>query len=152
MTISISAKKAEEALLRLKCDNKTREKVVKLIKLHDAPIEENEVVIKKKLSKYGEDLFFDLINLKRADTLGLAPEFHSRMAHFDTLQSLAEKVLAEKPCFSLKDLKINGNDLTEMGYKGREIGKNLKMLLEAVIENKVENEKDSLIGYLKTEQ
>lgn len=149
---SISAKKAEEALLRLKCDNKTREKVVKLIKLHDAPIEENEVVIKKKLSKYSADLFFDLIDLKRADTLGLAPEFHCRMTHFDTLQILAEKVLAEKPCFSLKDLKINGNNLSEMGYEGREIGKKLKFLLEAVIENKVENKKDSLISYLKTEK
>ena len=145
---SISASMAEEALIRLKCDNKTREKVVKLIKLHDAPIEENEVVIKKKLSKYGEDLFFDLISLKRADTLGLAPEFHCRDAHFDTLEAIAQKVLSEKPCFSLKDLAINGNDLAELGFKGREIGEKLKLLLNAVMENKVENNKEDLISYL----
>ncbi len=145
---SISAAKAEEALIRLKCDNKTREKVVKLIKLHDAPIEENEIVIKKKLSKYGEDLFFDLISLKRADTLGLAPEFHCRDAHFDTLEAIAQKVLSEKPCFSLKDLAVNGNDLAELGFKGREIGEKLKLLLNAVMENKVENNKEDLISYL----
>lgn len=142
---SISAKKADEALLRLRCDNKTREKVVRLIKLHDAPIEEDEVVIKKKLSKYGEDLFFDLIKLKRADTLGLAPEFHCRDAHFDILEDTARKVLSEKPCFSLKDLAINGNDLSELGFEGREIGECLKGLLIAVLENRVKNEKSALI-------
>ncbi len=147
---SISAKKADEALLRLRCDNKTREKVVKLIKLHDAPIEENEVIIKKKLSKYGEDLFFDLIKLKRADTLGLAPEFHQRKGHFDTLQSIAEKVLSEKPCFTLKNLAVNGNDLSKLGFKGREIGKCLKLLLNAVIENTIDNEKDALLSAAKT--
>ena len=145
---SISAEKAEKALLRLKSDNKTKVKVVKLIKLHDAPIEENEVVIKKKLSKYGEELFFDLIELKRADTKGLAPEFHSREEHFDKLESIAKKVLSEKPCFSLKDLAINGNDLAELGFKGREIGEKLKLLLNAVMENKVENNKEDLISYL----
>ena len=147
---SISARKADDALQRLRCDNKTRERVVRLIKLHDAPIEENEIVIKKKISKYGEDLFFDLIELKRADTLGLAPEFHSRKKHFDTLQSIAKKLLSEKPCFTLKDLAVNGNDLTELGFYGREIGEKLKILLNAVIENKVRNEKEDLISYLKT--
>ena len=141
---SISAEKAEKALLRLKSDNKTKDKVVKLIKLHDAPIEENEVVIKKKLSKYGEELFFDLIELKRADTKGLAPEFHSREEHFDKLESIARKVLSEKPCFTLKSLSINGNDLAELGFEGAEIGKCLKLLLNEVIENKTENNKEAL--------
>ena len=91
-----------------------------------------------------------MIELKRADTLGLAPEFHSRKEHFDILQSIAKKVLSEKPCFTLKDLAVNGNDLTELGFYGREIGEKLKILLNAVIENKVRNEKEDLISYLKT--
>ena len=146
---SISAKKAEEALIRLRCDNKTREKVTKLIKLHDAPIEENEVTVRKKLSKYGEELFFDLIELKRADTKGLAPEFHSRESHFDALESIANRVLSEKPCFSLKNLAINGNDLAKLGFEGKEIGQCLKMLLDEVIENKLKNELDSLLARAK---
>lgn len=146
---SISAKKAEEALIRLRCDNKTREKVTKLIKLHDAPIEENEVTVRKKLSKYGEELFFDLIELKRADTKGLAPEFHSRKSHFDALESIANRVLSEKPCFSLKNLAINGNDLAKLGFEGKEIGQCLKMLLDEVIENKLKNELDSLLARAK---
>lgn len=146
---SVSAKKAEEALIRLRCDNKTREKVTKLIKLHDAPIEENEVTVRKKLSKYGEELFFDLIELKRADTKGLAPEFHSRESHFDTLESIANRVLSEKPCFSLKNLAINGNDLAELGFEGKEIGQCLKILLDEVIENKLINERNALLARAK---
>lgn len=146
---SISARKADEALLRLRCDNRTREKIVKLVKLHDTPIEENEVLIRKKLSKYGEELFFDLLRLKRADTKGLAPEFHSRENHFDALESMANKILSEKPCFSLKDLAINGNDLTSMGFAGREIGKCLKILLNAVIEERLPNQRDALISEAK---
>lgn len=147
---SISAKKAEEALLRLRCDTKTREKVVKLIKLHDAPIEEDEAKIKKKLSKYGEELFFDLIKLKRADTKGLAPEFHSRSEHFDILEAIARKILDEKACFSLKDLDVNGTDISALGFQGREIGIALNFLLEAVIEKKVPNEKEALLLFLKS--
>lgn len=146
---SISANKADEALLRLRSDTKTREKVVKLIKLHDAPIEEDEAKIKKKLSKYGEELFFDLIKIKRADTLGLAPEFHNRSEHFDRLETIAKKVLEEKACFSLKDLNINGNDLSSLGFKGREIGQSLSLLLDAVMEKRVQNEKEELIKFIQ---
>ncbi len=146
---SISARKAEEALKRLKCDTRTREAVVKLIKLHDAPIEESESVVKKKLGKYGEEMFFDLIKLKRADTLGLAPEFHGRSEHFSNLEQLAEKIISQKDCFSLKSLDINGNDIAKLGYKGKDIGSCLQLLLEAVIEKKVQNQKSALIDFLK---
>lgn len=148
---SISAKKAEKALLRLRCDNKTRERVIKLIKLHDAPIEESEAAVKRKLAKIGEEVFFDLIELKRADTMGLAPEFHSRMAHFDVLESMAKQIISQKSCFSLKDLKINGNDLSAMGLKGKEIGQILNLLLDAVMEKKVENEKNALLKFAEAQ-
>lgn len=144
---SISAAKAERALLRLRCDNKTREKVTKLVKLHDAPIEESESAVKRKLSKIGDDMFFDLIKLKRADTMGLAPEFHSRMMHFDSLEAIANEIISQKSCFSLKDLKVNGNDLASLGFKGREIGQMLSALLEAVIDKKVVNEKEALLDF-----
>ena len=72
-------------------------------------------------------------------------------AHFDILEDTARKVLSEKPCFSLKDLAINGNDLSELGFEGREIGEKLRLLLQAVIENNVQNTKDDLISFLNAE-
>ena len=142
-----SAEITDEALKNLRCDNKTRETVVALVKAHDTPIEETEKFIKRRLNVLGETLFFDLILLQRADTMGLAPKYQSRKDHFQKLEKIAREILSEKQCFSLKDLSINGNDLITLGLKGKEIGDTLKSLLEAVIDGKVENEKQKLIEY-----
>lgn len=144
---SISAEKADEALLRLRSDTVTRKKVVKLVKVHDTPIEESERIIKKRLRSMGDELFFDLIKLQRADTKGLAPEFHDREKHFDTLEEMARKIIESEECFSLKSLEINGNDLLKEGFKGREIGSALSSALEAVIDGRLENEKEKLIRF-----
>ncbi len=144
---SISSRKANEALLRLKSDTKTREAVVKLVKVHDTPIEESERIIKKRLRSMGEELFFDLVKLQRADTKGLAPKFHCRESHFDTLEKMAKQIIADEECFSIKDLKINGNDLINKGFIGKEIGNALASALEAVIDEKVKNEKEELLAF-----
>ncbi|MGN0447148.1 MAG: CCA tRNA nucleotidyltransferase [Acutalibacteraceae bacterium] len=142
-----SAEITDETLKNLRCDNKTRETVVALVKAHDTPIEETEKFIKRRLNVLGETLFFDLILLQRADTMGLAPKYQSRKDHFQKLEKIARQILSEKQCFSLKDLSVNGNDLITLGLKGKEIGDTLKSLLEAVIDGKVENEKLKLIEY-----
>ncbi len=147
---SISAKKAEEALLRLKSDTATREKTVKLVKVHDTPIKESERIIKKRLRSMGDELFFDLIRLQRADTKGLSPEFHDRELHFDTLEKMAKEIIESNECFSLKNLKINGNVLISEGFIGKEIGCALTAALEAVIDGKIPNERAALIEFCLT--
>ena len=148
---SKSALIAERCLNDLRCDNKTKEAVIKLIKLHDTPIEENERIIKRRLNSIGSGLFFDLIALKRADTAGLAPEFSVRNEHFDRLEEMAREILKREDCFSLKHLNVNGNDLKLLGLNGREIGQGLQLLLEAIIDGKVSNKKKELIAYLKSD-
>ncbi len=145
---SKSALIAEKRLTELRCDNKTKEAIIRLIKAHDTPIEESERIIMRRLNSMGEELFFDLIKLKRADTAGLAPEFHSRSEHFDRLEETAREILEKEECFSLKSLEVNGNDMIELGFKGREIGERLNFLLEAVIEGKVKNERDELLKFI----
>lgn len=146
---SKSAEIAEKRLTELRCDTKTKDAVIKLIKAHDTPIEESEKIIKRRLNSMGKELFFDLINLKRADTAGLAPEFASRNSHFNRLEKMATDILQKDECFSLKKLAVNGNNLIKHGFKGKEIGERLSFLLEAVMDEKCENEKDKLLEYLK---
>lgn len=145
-----STDKAEAALTRLKSDNFTKERVTQLIKLHDTPIEPDEKVIKKKLGKYGEELFFDLIKLQRADNMGQAPDFRFRQDIYNQIESIAREIIESNQCFSLKDLAVKGNDLSVLGLKGREIGTTLGILLNAVIEGKVENTNNALIEYYHT--
>ena len=144
---SISAHKANEALLRLRCDNATREKVVKLVKIHDSPIEPDSKTVKKKLQKYGEGIFFDLIKLQRADNMGLSPDYLFRQDTYNRLEEIARQIIEENQCFSLKDLAVNGTDMIELGLKGKDIGNALDFLLKAVMEEKCQNDKESLIKY-----
>ena len=146
---SVSSKKAESALKALKCDNKTLETVSTLVKIHDSPIEETERAVKRKLNKYGESILRKLIALQRADTMGLSDEFRCRLDHFEKLELILNTVIAENECFSLKKLRVNGNDLIKLGYSGKEIGEALSFLLNAVIDGKVQNEKTELTEYLK---
>lgn len=146
-----SAEIAQKRLTELRCDNKTKDAVIRLIKAHDTPIEENEKIVKRRLASMGEELFFDLISLKRADTAGLAPEFATRYDHFDRLEQTARKILRDNDCFSLKKLAVNGDDLIALGYEGKEIGRALSFLLDAVIDGKCQNGKKELVEKLKTD-
>ena len=49
--------------------------------------------------------------------------------------------------YTLSGLDINGNDLLKLGYKGREIGNILNLLLDMVMNNKISNKKEELIEY-----
>ena len=144
---SISAHKADEALLRLRCDNATREKVVKLVKIHDTPIEPDSKTVKKKLQKYSEDIFFDLIKLQRADNMGLSPNYLFRQETYNRLEEIARQIIEENQCFSLKDLAVKGTDMIELGLRGKDIGTALDELLKAVMEERCQNDRESLIKY-----
>lgn len=53
---------------------------------------------------------------------------------------------------SLKDLEINGSDLIEIGYIGKEIGIMLNELLDMVIDNPNCNDKDYLLSVAKDDK
>ena len=143
---------AEKELKRLRFDNETTQKVVKLVKIHDSPIECDEVTVKKKLNRLGEEMFFDLIRLQRADNLAQSEKFRFRQKNFDYLEETAKKILEQNECFSLKKLAVNGNDMLSLGLCGKEIGAMLDFLVEQVIEGKTANEKPLLLEAAKREK
>ncbi|MBQ4323432.1 MAG: HD domain-containing protein [Clostridia bacterium] len=145
---SRSAEIADAILRRLRFSNEDRLAVVTLIKHHDTPIDATEKALRRKLNKLGEEGFFDLLSLIRGDNLALAPQFHDRQAHYDRLETMARSILAEKQCFSLRDLAVNGADLMALGYKGREIGIALNRLLDGVLDGLCPNEKEALLRFL----
>ena len=62
---------------------------------------------------------------------------------------LMQEIKDENACMSLKDLALNGRDLMAMGYPaGKALGKALQRLLNAVIDDEVENTKEALTAYL----
>lgn len=61
------------------------------------------------------------------------------------IESIAEDIMDNNQPFNLKDLNINGNDLINIGYKGKEIGIELDRLLEIVINDSNLNNKEYLL-------
>ena len=140
----ISTEIASGFLKEYKFDNATKEKVVELVKIHDTPIEMDKIFIKKRMNRLGKELFFDLLKVKRADNLAQSPEYNWT-DKLDKMENLAREI-AEENCFTLTSLKISGADLLALGFKGKEIGDTLNKLLDEVIEERLPNEREALIG------
>lgn len=140
---------ARRYLNEYKYDNFTKDRVLLLVKVHDTVIEENRVYIKKRLNRMGKEAFFELLCLQRADNSAQNP-IYDRSEHFDTVERIAEEIIEEGECISLKSLAVNGSDLMSAGFpKGRLIGEILDHLLISVIEEKIENNKEALLNEAK---
>ena len=97
----------------------------------------------------GEKAFFELLSLQRADNAAQS-HLYDRVKHFDVVEKIANDILAEGACLSLKDLAVNGNDLINNGFtRGKILGNILEYLLKSVIEEKLENNKESLLKEAK---
>ena len=144
----VSAALAETILRRLKFPNAERERVVRLVLTHDAPIPPERKSVRRRLARCGEEDFFLLLALHRADTLAQAERNRPRLQTLDELEALARELLAEAACLSLKDLAVNGNDLLALGLRGPAVGQALRSLLEAVLDERVENEREKLLEFL----
>lgn len=53
------------------------------------------------------------------------------------------------PIFSLKELKVNGNDIMGYGYTGKEIKVVLDTIVSKVLSGKLKNERNELLEFLK---
>lgn len=148
----ISSAIADAVLERLHYDGATRKQVTYLIKHHCDFISPEPKLLKRLLNRMGEDTLSRLIAVKRADCMGQAYEFaEQREEALKRIERGLAEIISENQAFSLKDLAINGNDLLAIGFKpGKKLGDALEMLLQLVIDEKIENEYNALIASAKS--
>jgi len=104
------------------------------------------------MASLGVDVFRDLLALRRADIAGHKIETCGRaLAACAQFEALLAELETEDACFSLKDLAVRGGDIMELGYRGPEVGVKLRGLLEAVLEERVPNEREALMAFLRLE-
>lgn len=144
-----SCEMSKDILERLRFDRDSTERILALVKWHDAPIEPTERAMRRVLNKMTLDGTRELLQVKRADNLAQAPAYLGRQKEIDALEKLLQSILDKDACFSLKQLAVNGNDLLDKGYRGKEIGQALRFLLDAVIDGKLPNEKAALLEALE---
>lgn len=143
----VSRALAEQALTRLKYDNATRDRVLTLVACHDMPLDADPKLLTRRLHQLGEEALRQLIEVHRADNLAkgtAAPPAVEGWYHH-VLQAL-DNLLAQKPCFTLRDMAVRGNDLAALGFPpGPAMGACLNDLLEQVMCGDVPNERGALL-------
>lgn len=146
---ALSAKQAEKAAERLRLDRVTADDLITLTAAHDVPFDCERRILLRRLNRYGEKNFRRLIRIRRADRIatGTVDPVQMEAKTVETENAL-NALLDEKPCFTLKDLAVNGRDLTAMGLRGKEVGEKLNELLRKVMDGKVMNNRDALLEQL----
>ena len=141
-----SAAIAEKVAGRLRLDRSTAETLVILVEAHDIELRTDRKILLRRLRKFGKENLQRLFLIHRADRIATGTrDRDEKEADTAKLQSSLEMLLDENPCYSLKDLAINGRDLTSLGMKGPEVGRMLDSLLDKVIDGKIPNEHNALI-------
>lgn len=105
---------------------------------------------RKLLHKIKDTDYRDIINF--AKSLCDNPKDNRQRRIFlglNTLKSEMTQCIQNHEVYSLKYLAINGNDLIELGYKGKQIGEILNKLLDLVMRDKVKNTRAELLQIVK---
>ena len=117
-------------------------------------IEVNSIEIKILLNKVGSEKLIEALNLKKIyynNCLSRIEKENDIVDKIFIIDNIIKKILEienSKECYRLKDLDINGRDLEELGYKGKDIGEILNELLNKVIVSPSLNKKEILIDLL----
>lgn len=144
---AVSVQLAEQALTRLRFDKASAARIVTLIRYHDAEMLPTSACLRRWLHRLGEEGVRQLLEIKKADNLAQHPAFHGRQQEIRRLDEVLNRVLAERQCFTLKDLAVNGRDLLSRGIPaGPLLGKILRRLLDDVIEERYDNDRPVLLA------
>ena len=142
-----SAEITRLALQQLHADNATVSEVTQLVLLHDTPFDMmRSVKFRRLLAKIGFSSFFRLMDVARADSAAHAPEFVAARLHkLEEVEKEAKRLQSEDFCLTLAQLKLDGKALMELGLSGPSVGEALHVLLDEVIDGRLENDLEKLL-------
>lgn len=146
----IGVELTEQILRRLRFDNDTVARMKLLVELHDLPIPPQKKTVKRLMQKLSDEDIFRLLELKRCDRLAHAAFFRELPPELDEIPRLISEIRTEEACLTLGDLAVKGTDLMAIGIPaGKDMGKLLSGLLDAVIEEQIPNEREALLTHAK---
>jgi tRNA nucleotidyltransferase (CCA-adding enzyme) len=138
---------AKNILTRLKYDNKTIRNVSLLVRYHDHNNKNinDPRVLKRLMQILGEENIFLLLNIKLADLSAKSEKAFYTKEKCELAFVQAKKILDFGEAYNISHLDITGKDLEMIGFSGKKIGDMLNFLLNAVIEDVLENKKEKLL-------
>lgn len=136
----LGAKEAESLMKMLKFDTKTIKAVSAVISEEQNGVKTDRYEIKKTADRLGDEIYILFLKYSAAGSQTNADE---ALEIYEQIKSLGE-------CINMKDLKINGSSLKEMGVKdGKLIGIILKAALDIAQKDNKNNEKEILEKFVR---
>jgi len=145
----VGAQMAEEVLHRLKAPTALTEGVVTLIGNHMLRLTPEKKLLRRQCSRFGFDTVQQLLSLQESDMGSKGTCQEEELAVYREVRKQLTALREEDSCLSVKDLAVDGNDLKALGLAGREIGETLRDLLDRVLEERLPNEREALLAWVK---
>jgi poly(A) polymerase/tRNA nucleotidyltransferase (CCA-adding enzyme) len=145
--------KTRAILRRWKFDKETIAEVTHLIRHHMFwyQTEWSGSAVRRFIRNVGLETIPALFALRKADNIGSGAR-SPKMYALDALWRRVQEEIDAANAFSLRDLKIDGNDVIALGVpQGREIGRILNALFERVTEDPTLNTRERLLELAKEE-
>lgn len=138
----------------LKFSNEQKDLILKYVRYHDIDLRTaRDGTFKNLIVEIGKDNFLDFLKLQVADAYAHTIKDSALFNNLKLSASFARfnKIIIEDQPLTLKDLKINGNDIIADGFlDGPEIGECLRWLLDRVLEHPEWNTREKLLELLQT--
>ncbi len=140
---------AVDIMRRLKLDNETIRKVSLLVRWHDWHLIPDEENVRRLVHVLGHDLMPDFLCVQYADLAGQSDYYYEeKKQRIDNTEKIYARILKRGDCTTVKELKISGNDLLDMGMKkGPAVGEILNAALDDVLENHEHNDREYLLEF-----
>ena len=139
---------AERIMRRLKFDNDTMRQVLMLVEKHSMFPQLSAREIRHAAYEIGPDLFDRFLEVKRADILAHHPDLvRKNLDYLEQVIHIWDDICIHHDCLSLKELKLNGDDLRADGMKpGKAMGEVLSRLLFEVLDHPEINSREYLLA------
>lgn len=145
----VGSRMARDIANRLRLSKKDKDRIWVLVRRHQFTVDERQTdsAIRRFIKNVGFDNLQDMLDLRTGDRLGGgATETSWRLEKF---KERLEEV--QKQPFSVKDLKVDGNDVMEILKipGGPKVGEILNKLFAEVEENQTRNTREYLLKVIK---
>lgn len=137
---------AKKILRRLRYSNELIDRVASLVDRHMFTAEVTDKGLRRLIRRMGQELVFDLLNLRRADVI--AQGMGGTTEDVDELEQRIRDEIKRKPPFGLGDLAVDGTVLMEQLnlQPGPRLGSILNYLLEQVLDDPALNTREQLLS------
>ncbi len=133
----------KKILKRLRCSNLIINKVSDFAASCDMALSNTNKDTKLLLQRFGYEDLLRFLEIKYFTDANISK------ATIKSITAIAKAIIDNNECYNVKTLAINGDTLKKIGItNGLEIGKTLNMLVDEVINDNLENERDVLIKYV----